>query len=60
MLAPGGIVFFTGLAAALPKMAPFVWFQLATFVLAVSLIVPLNRRAAAKLRRELAELDALA
>jgi hypothetical protein len=58
-LAPGGIVFFIGLAAALPRLAWLVYFQLLTFVAVVSLIVPLNRRMATRLQREIDELDQL-
>jgi Flp pilus assembly protein TadB len=58
-LAPGGILFFLGFAAALPKLAPFIYVQLATFIVALALIVPMNRRAAARLQRQIDELDRL-
>ena len=54
---PGGILFLLGLAAARPDLAPIIYVELATFVLIVSLIVPGNLRAAAKLEREIAALD---
>ena len=58
-LAPGGLLFFTGFAAARPDLAAIVYFELATFLVAIALIVPLNRRAAAKLERRIAELQEL-
>lgn len=58
-LAPGGILFFIGFARALPKLAPFIYFQLATFLFALALIVPLNRRAAVKVQQEIDELERL-
>ncbi len=56
-LAPGGVLFFLGFAAARPDLALLIYFQLASFVIAVFLIVPLNQRAAAKLKQQIAELD---
>ena len=58
-LAPGGVLFFLGLAAARPAIAPWIYFQLATFVTAIVLIVPVNRRAAAKLELKISELERL-
>jgi hypothetical protein len=58
-LAPGGILFFLGFAAARPDLATFIYIQLATFVVAIALIVPLNRVAAARTRRAIEELTAL-
>ena len=58
-LAPGGIVFFIGLALARPALAPIAWLQLATFAVAVMAIVPANRRAAARYEREIAALEEL-
>jgi hypothetical protein len=58
-IAPGGVLFFIGFAAALPKLAPFIYLQLATFMIAIALIVPMNRRAAVKLQRQIDELDRL-
>lgn len=58
-LAPGGIVYFIGLAAALPRLAWLIYIELLTFVIGVSLIVPLNRKAAIRLQREIDELDQL-
>ncbi len=58
-LAPGGVLFFTGFAVSRPDLAPFIYFQLATFVIVVMAIVPVNRRAASKLQCEIAELQAL-
>jgi hypothetical protein len=55
-LLPGGILFFIGFAGAQPHLAPFIYFQLATFLIAVSLIVPMNKRAALKLERQLDDL----
>jgi membrane protein implicated in regulation of membrane protease activity len=56
-LTPGGILFFLGFAAALPKLAPFIYLQLATFLVAIALIVPMNKRAAVRLQRQIDELD---
>ncbi len=58
-LAPGGLLFFAGLAVALPRFAPFIYFQLATFIAAIALIVPMNRRAARKLQQEIEGLENL-
>jgi hypothetical protein len=58
-LAPGGMLFFTGFAVARPDLAPFIYVELATFVVALMAIVPVNRRAAVKLQREIAALQAL-
>jgi Flp pilus assembly protein TadB len=56
-LTPGGILFFLGLAAALPKLAPFIYLQLATFLVAIALMVPMHKREAARLQRHMDELD---
>jgi hypothetical protein len=58
-IAPGGVLFFIGFAAAMPKLAPIIYLELATFMIAIALIVPLNKRAAAKLQRQIDELDRL-
>jgi len=58
-LAPGGVMFFAGFAAARPDLAPFLYFQLATFVFALLLVVPVNRKAAARLEREIRDLEQL-
>ncbi|HUR79959.1 MAG TPA: hypothetical protein VM733_04295 [Thermoanaerobaculia bacterium] len=58
-VAPGGVLFFLGFAAARPSLAPVIYVELATFALAVSLIVPVNRKAAAKLERQLEQLEHL-
>ena len=58
-LAPGGVLFFLGLAAARPAIAPWIYFQLATFVIAIVLIVPVNRKAATKLELQIIELERL-
>lgn len=58
-LAPGGILFFAGFAAAQPRLAPFIYVQLATFILAIILIIPMNRQAAMRLQHEIDELDRL-
>ena len=58
-LAPGGLLFFTGLAMARPDLAPIVYLELATFIVGVALIVPANRRAAGKLERQIAALQEL-
>lgn len=56
-ITPGGLLFFLGFAAARPDLAWIIYLELATFVVAVMLMVPLNRRAAAKLENELAQLE---
>ena len=56
-LAPGGALFFLGFAAARPDLAPIIYVELFTFAVGIALIVPLNRRAAAKLERQIAQLD---
>ena len=58
-LAPGGVLFFLGLARALPSVALLIYFELVTFVIAIVLIVPVNRKAAAKLERQISELERL-
>jgi len=58
-LTPGGIIFFAGFAAAQPQLAPVIYFQLGTFIVAIILSIPLNRRAAIKLQREIDQLDRL-
>lgn len=58
-LAPGGVLFFLGFAAARPDLAVMMYFQLATFIVGIALIVPANRRAAAKLERQIVEIDRL-
>lgn len=55
-LTPGGILFFLGLAAARPALAPLAWLQLATFALAIGLMVPLNRKMAARYEKEIDDL----
>lgn len=57
ILAPGGVLFFLGLAAARPDLAALIYFQLATFVVIIMVIVPANRRAAAKLEQQIANLE---
>jgi drug/metabolite transporter (DMT)-like permease len=58
-LLPGGLLFFAGLAMALPRIAPLIYFQIATFIVAIALIVPMNRRAAARLQRQIDDLRQL-
>jgi hypothetical protein len=58
-LAPGGVLFFLGFAAARPDLATLIYVELATFVVAVLMIVPVNRRAAAKLEAQIAQLTNL-
>ena len=59
ILAPGGVLFFLGFAVARPQLAPIIAIELATFALAMILIVPANRRAAARIEKEIAELERL-
>jgi Flp pilus assembly protein TadB len=56
-LAPGGMLFFVGFAMARPDLAPFIYFQLFTFMVAILLIVPVNKGAAAKLERQINQLE---
>ena len=58
-LAPGGVLFFLGLAAARPDIAALAYFQLAAFVAGIMMIVPANRKAAAKLEYQIANLTNL-
>ena len=58
-LTPGGLLFFAGLAAAQPKLAILAYLQIATFVVAIILMVPLNGRMAVRYRRQIEELDRL-
>jgi hypothetical protein len=58
-LAPGGVLYFLGFAMARPDLAPFIYLELATFAVALALIVPMNRRAAAKLERQIEQLERL-
>lgn len=55
-LIPGALLFFFGWMLEEPRLRPILIVELITFLIAVSLIVPLNRRAARK-RQE--EIDAL-
>ena len=57
VLAPGGLLFFLGFAAARPDLATIAYVQLATFTVALIAMVPLNRRMAEQYRRELDELS---
>lgn len=56
---PGPLLFSIGFALAHPELAPIMYVQIATFILAVISIVPLNRRAVVKLQRKIDELAAL-
>jgi membrane protein implicated in regulation of membrane protease activity len=58
-LTPGGVLVFLGFAAVLPKLSMFIYLQLATFLMAIALMVPLNRRAAFRLQQQVDELDRL-
>lgn len=58
-LAPGGVLFFLGFAAARPDLAALIYVELVTFIVAIVLIIPVNRRAAAKLGRQIAEVERL-
>jgi len=58
-LTPGGIVFFLGLAAALPKLTVFIYLQLATYLVGIVSMVPAHRREANRLQRRLDELNKL-
>jgi len=58
-LTPGGVLYFLGLAAARPDLRLLIYVELATFIVGIALIVPLNRRAAAKLERQIVEIDRL-
>lgn len=58
-LTPGGILYFTGFAAARPDLAPLIYVQLATFLLIMAAMVPLNRRHALHLQRQIDDLDRL-
>ena len=58
-LAPGGVLFFLGFAAARPDLAALIYVELATFVVVIMLMVPVNRRAAAKLEHQIADLTSL-
>ncbi|HVE71721.1 MAG TPA: hypothetical protein VNI54_10160 [Thermoanaerobaculia bacterium] len=58
-LGPGGLLFFLGFAAAQPRLAWLIYLQLLTFVVAIALMIPLNRRNAARLQRKVEHLDQL-
>lgn len=58
-VAPGGVLFFAGFALAHPKLASMIYFQLVTFVIVIIAMFPLNRRMAAKVQRQIDELDHL-
>jgi amino acid permease len=59
-VAPGPLVFLIGFAMAHPNLAPLLYAQIATFVVVVIAIVPLNRRAVVRLQRQIDELGRLA
>jgi hypothetical protein len=58
-LAPGGLLFFSGLAAAQPKLAVLAYLQIATFAVAIIAMIPLNRRMAVRYRLQIEELGRL-
>jgi hypothetical protein len=58
-LTPGGVLFFLGFAAARPDLAAWIYAQLATFLVVVMAIVPVNRKAAVKLEHQIADLENL-
>jgi hypothetical protein len=57
VLVPGGCVFFVGFALAYPSLAPFIYAELAAFLLIVPVGVPLQLRRAGRYQRQLDELD---
>lgn len=54
-IAPGPLLFSIGFAAAWPHAAPIIYVQIATFVLLLAASVPLNRRKAARIQRQIDE-----
>ena len=56
---PGPLLFSIGFAAAYPKAAPIIYVQIATFVIVLIAIVPINRRKMASIQREIDELRRL-
>jgi hypothetical protein len=58
-ITPGPLLFSLGFAAAYPKAAPIIYVQLATFAVAIMAIVPVTRRKAARVQRELDEVVGL-
>jgi hypothetical protein len=59
ILLPGGLLFFPGLAQALPKASWIGWGELLTFIIAIIAAIPLNRRAVHQLQKQIDELDQL-
>ena len=59
LLTPGPLLFFFAFAQAHPSLAPIMYAQIVTFVVAVALIVPMGRRMRRKLEQQLGELDQL-
>lgn len=59
VMAPGPLLFSIGMAIAYPKAALIVYVQIATFLIVLLSIVPLNRRKAVAIQRELDELGRL-
>jgi len=59
ILGPGGVMFFIGFAQSRPDLKLLVYPQLVTLILALAVMIPLNRRHAVKYERRLEELDRL-
>lgn len=54
-----GITFFLGFAQARPDLTAYAWVQAITFVIAIVIMIPLNRRAVRQLQKRIDELDQL-
>jgi len=55
---PGPVVWCVGFAEAYPKLAPFIWLELAAFLILGAIAIPLNLRLARKYQRRIDALDA--
>ncbi len=54
-----GITFFIGLAQARPDLSVYGWVEAITFVIAMVVMIPINRRAVRQLQKRIDELDQL-
>ena len=59
IILPGPLVFMIGLQIAYPQAAPFVFAEMAFFLILLAIAVPLNLRISRKYQREINQLESL-
>ena len=57
MFLPGPIIWFVGFAQSRPGLRPFIWLELAVFLIFAAIAVPLNLRLARKYQHRIDALD---